>query len=151
VTISAYQNIGFSYLAIKLGDSPQIVRGRVFMNTSPRTVEIPHFKTSHVCAGYCPLKDFSDVRDLINQLATGTITTANGPLLFMPPPGGMHGAVFTPLHPDDLTTQTRTNVLTIMGGQTESIRQPEIDWESRQARGPMTDCRNLPMNLSSVR
>jgi hypothetical protein len=62
---SAYQNIGFSYLAIKLGDSPQIVRGRVFMNTSPRTVEIPHFKTSHVCAGYCPLKDFSDVRDLI--------------------------------------------------------------------------------------
>jgi predicted dehydrogenase len=61
----------------------------------------------------------------------------------MPPPGGMHGAVFTPLHPDGLTTQTRTNVLTIMGGQTESIRQPEIDWEIKASARPYDGLQEL--------
>ena len=141
---SAYQHIAFSYLAIKFGEPYQIVRGRVFMNTSPPTAQLQHFQSSHVRAGYYTLKElgFESVRDLINQLTSGTLETPDGPLLFMAA-GGRHATAFMPFHPDGLTTQTRFNVLTIMAGETDTIRQPEIDWEIKAAARPYDGLQEL--------
>lgn len=40
-------------------------------------------------------------------------------------------------------TQTRFNVLTVMGGGTENIRQPEIDWEIKAASRPYEGLQEL--------
>jgi len=147
---SAHRHISFNYLAVRFGHQHQIIRARVFMSTAPPTVELEYFESSHVRAGQHSLKELGcpDIRTLINQLAEGTLNTPNGPLLFMPPPGGHYGAAFTPLHPDGLTTQTRINVLTIMAHQTEAIRQPEIDWEIKAGPRPYDGLQELATEFS---
>src|SRR5579862_273364 len=119
---SVYRYINFSYLAIKTGDKFHILRARLFMSTSPPAMQPQYFVSPHVRAGYHSLKalGFSDVRALINQLATGTLNTPNGHLSFLPPPAGHYAAAFAPFHPEGLTSQTRINVLTIMAGQIEA-------------------------------
>lgn len=146
---SAYQHIGFSYLAIKFGEPFQIIRGRVFMNVSPPKVQPQHFRSPHVRAGHYTLKElgFDDVRDLLNQLTNGVLNTPDGPLHFMASGGGRHAAAFTPFHPDGLATQTRINVLTLMAGETNTIRQPETDWEIKAAERPYDGLQELANEL----
>ncbi len=141
---SAFQHIGFSYLAIKFGEPYQIVRGCIFMNTATASLQAQHFHAPHVRAGHYYLKELaSDVRDFINQLTAGIVKTPTGPLHFLPAPGGRYAASFIPLHPDGLVTQRRFNVLTIMAGEAETIRQPEIDWEIKAASPPYEGLQEL--------
>jgi hypothetical protein len=141
---TAFQHIGFSYLAVKFGEPFQIVRARIFLNTSQPTAPPPHFKSTHVRAGNYPLTELGfDLRGLIDHLVTDILETPDGPLHFPSAPGGHHAASFTPFHPDGLTTQTRYNVLTIMAGATGYIRQPEIDWEIKAASRPYEGLQEL--------
>jgi len=48
-----------------------------------------------------------------------------------------------PFHPDALQNQVRHNVLTIMSGQAETIRQPDIDWEIKVASRPYEGLQEL--------
>jgi hypothetical protein len=146
---SAYQHVGFSYLAIKFGESYQIIRGRVFLNTAPPNATLPHFSSPHVRAGHYSLNELGfRVRPFLNQLMTGVIETPDGPLLFTPASGGRYGASFIPLHPDGLSTQARFAVLTLMAGATDHIRQPEIDWEIKAASRPYEGLQELANEFS---
>jgi hypothetical protein len=81
---SAFQHVGFSYLAVKFGEPYQIIRGRIFMNTAPPAAQPRHFQSAHVRVGHYALKELaSDLRDLINQLITGVLNTPDGPLHFL--------------------------------------------------------------------
>jgi hypothetical protein len=146
--IAPYQNafprIGFSYLAVKLGELYLIIRGRVFLNTSPPVAQPQHFQSPHVRAGHYTLEELGcDVRGFINRLVTGTLETSHGPLHFFANPSGRYATSFTPFHPDGLLTQRRLNVLTIVGGETETIRQPDIDWEIKAASPPYDGLQEL--------
>jgi hypothetical protein len=88
-----------------------------------------------------------DVRALINQLLTGCLKTPHGDLLFAAS-GGHHAASFQPFHPDGLLNQQRFNVLSLMGGETENIRQPEIDWEIKAASRPHDGLQELANEFS---
>jgi hypothetical protein len=146
---AAFQHIGFSYLAVKFGEPYQLIRGRVFLNTAPPAAHPQHFQSSHVRAGHYALSELaSDISDLINQLLSGILKTPDGPLHFFPASGGHHATSFTPFHPDGLTTQRRFNVLTIMAGETDTIRQPEIDWEIKAASLPYDGLQELANEFS---
>ncbi len=141
---AAYQHIGFSYLAVKFGTAFAIVRGRIFLNTAPSAGQAQHFQSQHVRAGNYALHELApDLRDLINRLLKGVLETPHGDLHFMAAPGGAHGAAFEPFHPDGLLNQIRINVLTLMAGTTETIRQPEIDWEIKAASRPYDGLQEL--------
>jgi hypothetical protein len=138
---AAFQHVGFSYLAVKFGTRFEILRGRIFLRSAPTAPS--HFESFHVRAGHYALTDLGfDVRGLIDQLLTGSLKTPHGELFFAAP-GGRHGASFQPFHPDGLLNQQRFNVLTLMAGETESIRQPEIDWEIKAASRPYDGLQEL--------
>lgn len=142
---AAFQHNTFSYLAIRFGASFVILMGRVFMNTSPPAGQSHHFQSAHVRAGNYTLEELGlDVRGLISQLLTGTLKTPHGDLHFVEAPGGGHYATaFTPFHPDGLLNQRRVNVLTLMAGATEAVRQPDIDWEIKAALPPYDGLQEL--------
>jgi hypothetical protein len=141
---SAFQHIGFSYLAVKFGEPYQIIHGRLFMNTAPPAARPQHFQSPHVRAGHYALEELApNVHDFINQLISGILKTPNGPLHFSAAPGGRHATSYIPFHPDGLTTQRRFSVLTLMAGETDTIRQPEIDWEIKAASPPYDGIQEL--------
>jgi hypothetical protein len=139
-----FQYIGFSYLAVRLGALSVLLRGRVFLNTSAPTALTGHFQSKCVRAGHYRLTDLGlSVRDLISKLLTGTLDAPAGELSFPSASGGRHAASYVPFHPDGLQSQLRFNVLTIIGGQTETIRQPDIDWEIKAASPPYEGLQEL--------
>ena len=141
---AGFRHTYFSYLAIKFAERYQIVRGRLYMAALPPVVLPPNFQSPHVRAGHYTLEGLdTDVRGLIAQLLAGGVETPDGPLEFPAAPGGHHSASFLPLHPDGLMSQTRVSVLTITGGETENIRQPEIDWEVKAASRPYDNLQEL--------
>jgi hypothetical protein len=146
---SGLRHRGFSYLALKFGERYQIIRGRLFMGTAPPAARPPHFQSAHVRAGYYTLEELgTDVHGLVAQLLAGVVATPEGPLHFIAGAGGNHGASFVPFHPDGLATQTRINVLTIMGGEMETIRQPEVDWEVKSASRPYDSLQEIANEMS---
>lgn len=141
---AAFQHIGFSYLAVKFGEIFSITKGRIFLNTAPPTAQQHHFESPHVRAGHYGLSELKlDLRGVIDKLMTGTLETPHGPLHFLAAPGGRYATSFVPFHPDGLQQQLRFNVLTLMAGQTESIRQPDIDWEIKAASRPYDSLQEL--------
>jgi hypothetical protein len=141
---AGFRHTHFSYLAIKFAERYQIVRGRLYMQVLPPGVLPPNFQSPHVRAGHYTLEGLdTDVRGLIAQLLAGGVETPDGPLEFPAAPGGHHSASFLPLHPDGLMSQTRVSVLTITGGETKNLRQPEIDWEVKAASRPYDNLQEL--------
>jgi hypothetical protein len=137
----AFGNAGFSYLAVRLGDDFVLLRARLFLNLTPSAVSPPHFRSPSVRAGHYKLAELGlDVQGLIERLCVGLLNTPNGELRF---PGGNYTASFVPFHPDALQNQIRHNVLTIMGEQAETIRQPDIDWEIKGASRPYEGLQEL--------
>jgi hypothetical protein len=145
---AAYQHVAFSYLAVTFGEQFVLVQGRIFMNTSPPPGRQQHFQSAHVRAGNYTLEELGlDLRGLIDQVLTGTLKTPRGVLLFPAAPGGRHAASFVPFHPDGLLSQRRLNVLTLMAGQTDTIRQPDIDWEIKAASPPYDGLQELAVEF----
>jgi hypothetical protein len=133
----AYQDVGFSFIAIKSGMQFVIIQARVFMNSMPVAAQPQQFASPNVRAGHYRLAELNlDVRGLIDQLMTGQMATPDGPLHFPTAPGGGYAASFIPFHPDGLRTQQRLNLLMLMGGQIEPIPQPNLDWEIKAGSPP---------------
>ena len=148
---AAFQHVGFSYLAVRFGAPFTIIAGRIFMSTAPPPKAAPHFQSPRVRAGRYALADLGfDVRGLMRQLLTGSLKTPHGELLFTPGPGGHHGASFQPFHPDGLQRQQRFNVLTLIAGETENLRQTEIDWEIKAASPPYDGLQELANEFGLV-
>jgi hypothetical protein len=141
----AFGNAGFSYLAVRLGEDFVLLRARLFLNLTPSAVPLPHFRSPSVRAGHYKLAELGlDVQGLIERLCVGLLNTPDGELRF---PGGNYTASFVPFHPDALQNQVRHNVLTIMGEQAETIRQPDIDWEIKAASRPYEGLQELANEL----
>jgi hypothetical protein len=137
----AFQDAGFSYLAVKFDADFVLLHGRVFLLTSGPTALPPHFRSPHVRAGHYKLAELGlDVRGLIERLCVGLLNTPDGELRF---PGGDYAASFVPFYPDALQNQVRHNVLTIIGERAETIRQPDIDWEIKGASRPYEGLQEL--------
>jgi hypothetical protein len=97
-----------------------------------------------VRAGHYPLAELKlDLRGFIERLLGGELQTPDGVLHFPAAEGGHHAASYVPFHPDGLQTQRRINYLTLMGGQTGPLRQPEIDWEIKAATSPYDGIQEL--------
>src|SRR5215216_183067 len=122
-----FQYVGFSYLAVRFDARFVLLHGRVFLNTSVPPGPAVHFQSAHVRAGHYRLTELKlNIRELIDRLKSGTLPTPDGELLF-PRSSGNCAASFIPLHPEGLQEQRRIGVLTIMGGEPEKIRQPDLD------------------------
>src|SRR5205085_3567166 len=99
---------------------------------------------AHVRAGYYHLGELKiGLRGIIDCLLAGHLDTPHGALEFPAADGGRHAASFVPYHPDGLQTQVRFNYLTVMGGQVEPPRQPDIDWEIKAATPPYDGLQEL--------
>lgn len=141
---SAYEHIGFSYIAIKLGDRFVIRQGRLFLNADSPNARSNHFQSARVCAGHYPLAYlYADVRGFIDALLTGSINTPDGALHFPAATGGYHAASYVPFHQEGLQKQIRWNVLTLLGAEQEAIPQPDIDWEIKAATPPYDGVQEL--------
>jgi hypothetical protein len=139
-----YQDTGFSYIAVRSGADFVILRGRVFMNTTPPDAQPEQFISANVRAGHYKLSDLKlDVRGVLAKLIEGQIATPDGPLCFRTAPGGQCAASFTPFHPEGLQSQRRINVLTLMGGPVEPVPQPDIDWEIKAGSPPYDSLHEL--------
>ena len=141
----AYRDITFSYVAIKqVSQQFLLTQGRIFLNTEPSTIPLTHFDSVNVRAGCYRLTELKlDLANLVDGVTAETMDTPHGPLWFPSAPGGRYGTRFTPFHPDGVQTQRRLNVLTIMGTQPKSLRQPDIDWEIMAASTPYDGIREL--------
>jgi hypothetical protein len=141
----AYQSIGFSYFAVKIGDRFVIKQGLLFLNTrTPPNAASKHFRSPRIHAGHYPLADLKiDLRGFIDRLLQGQLDTPDGMLHFPAAEGGHHAAAFMPLHPDGLQRQTRFTYLMLMGGQIEPLRQPETDWDIKAGSPPYDGAQEL--------
>jgi hypothetical protein len=143
----AFQNIGFSYLALRSRDRFVITQGRVFLDTGLGK-PAQQFQSANVRAGHFHLSEFNlDLRTLVERLVVGKLETPHGDLEFIAAEGGRYAASFVPFHPEGLQTQRRFNVLTIMGGQKVALRQPGIDWEIKAASTPYDGLQELANEL----
>jgi hypothetical protein len=141
---AAYQRIGFSYLALKLDECFVIIRGRLFLNTSPPKSPPPQFRSDRVRAGHYMLPELGlGVPELVERLIAGTVDTQDGQLYFPAAEGGYHSAAFMPFHPEGLTAQHRFNHLSLFGAQVEPIPQPDIDWEIKANPRPYDGLQEL--------
>jgi hypothetical protein len=143
----AFQNVGLSYLALLSGDRFVITQGRVFLDTGPGK-PAQQFQSTNVRAGHVYLSELKlNPRTLIERLVAEKLATPQGDLHFIAAEGGRYAASFVPFHPEGLQTQRRFNVLTIVGGQKEALRQPDIDWEIKAASTPYDGLQELANDL----
>ncbi len=141
----AYRCATFSYLGIKQpGQLVLLLKSRVSLNTEPSPIPLTHFRSTNVRAGCYRLDELNlDLDKLIERVTAETINTPHGPLWFPAGPGGRYAAQFVPFHPDGMQTQRRINVLTIMGNQSATLQQPDLDWEVKAATPPYDSLNEL--------
>jgi hypothetical protein len=141
----AYRYATFSYLGIKQpGGLVLLLKSRVSLNIEPSLIPLTHFHSINVRAGCYRLNELNlDLDTLIEGITAETINTPHGPLWFPSGPGGRYAAQFVPFHPDGMQTQRRINVLTIMGNQSPTPQQPDLDWEVKAATPPYDSLNEL--------
>jgi hypothetical protein len=140
-----YTNNSFTYLAIKHNGVFTVVQGAIWLNTNDLKAPLTQFFTENIRAGHYRLISLGkSYRDLIRDVASGVIRTPDGELHFPPANGGHHSALFTPLHPTALQSQSRVNVLRLGGlPQFVTVQPSVLDWELRAARTPYDNLNEL--------
>jgi hypothetical protein len=120
----------FSYIAIKHGSEFVLLQGRVLLNTgNPQSPT--HFESEHIRAGSYPLSELKlKASQLVERLTSGSLSTPHGKMRFSPNAGNNFLATYDPIHQAGQSTQSRFDVLTILGGDVRQyIVQPMLDWE----------------------
>jgi hypothetical protein len=135
----------FSYLAVKQGEEFYLVQGALVFNNAPSKTPFSHFRSDNVRAGNYRLSELNlDARGVVAALLYGQLPTPDGELFFPGNESGNRGATYEPFHHEGIKTQSRFDVLTLLGGlQATYIRQPLFDWELRAAPTPYEGLQEL--------
>src|SRR5258708_5038007 len=142
--IPGYPLKTFSYIAVKYGSEFFLLQGRVFLNTG--VAQSPtHFESEHVRAGSYLLSELKlSASQLVERLASGSLSTPHGKMRFSPNEGSSFLAIYDPLHQVGQSIQTRLDVLTILGGAAQQyIVQPMLDWELKASPTPYDSLQEL--------
>lgn len=142
---AAYDNICFSYLAIKSGEQFHLAQGRLFLASTPIAMPDAH-KSKNVMVGSLLLSGIaSNLEEFIGLLMKGAIPIHGENILFSGNESGpKYNTYFQPFHPEGVHSQNRLNVLTISGSHiTPLIRQPELDWEVMAHEQPYAGIQEL--------
>jgi hypothetical protein len=142
---TAYKHAGLSYFAVKHESIFMLLQARLFLRTTPATIQATHFQSSNIRAGYYPLIELSGThREVIERLLSGTLPTLHGELNFPPEQNGRYSARYTPWHHEGLQNGSRLDVLMLTGAQhMQYMRQPQLDWELKAAPTPYDNLNEL--------
>ncbi len=132
----AYEHSTFSYIALRANDAFGSVRAFIRLDTGRPAIPHTHYQSVQIRAGHYSLDELGfGLRELLQQLLTGTLPTPHGDLQFPGNESDSHSAIYFPLSPEAVA-QTRLRVLKLLGGTTPSIHQPDIDWELKASQKP---------------
>ena len=120
----------FSYIATKCGSEFFLLQGRLFLSTGTPQCST-HFESEHIRAGCYALSELKlNASQLVERLASGSLSTPHGKMRFSPNEGSSFLANYDPIHQAGQSTQSRFDILTILGGAAQQyIAQPILDWE----------------------
>jgi len=137
-------NTIFGYLAVREGHAFTLRQARLFLYTGPLEGQFTHFRSEHVRAGSYAISELHlSARELVDRLVAGSLPTPHGDLRFAPNEGGNFLATYEPLHQEGQATQSRFDILTILGGPIRPITQPALDWELKAAPTPYDNLQEL--------
>jgi hypothetical protein len=147
--LDGYPTKTFSYIAIKNGSEFFLLQGRVLLTQG--TLQSPtHFESEHIRAGSCPLSELKlKASQLVERLTSGSLSTPQGEIRFSPNDGRSFLATYDPIHQAGQSTQSRLDVLTILGGAgRQYIVQPMLDWELKASPTPYDNLQELAFEYS---
>ena len=100
-----------NYIATKCGTEFFLLQGLVFLNTGmPQSST--HFESEHIRAGSYPLSELKlNASQLVERLASGSLSTPHGKIQFSPNEGGSFLTTYAPIHQAGQSTQSRLDVL----------------------------------------
>jgi hypothetical protein len=142
---SGYEKNSFAYLAVKRDGRFVISQGTLWLNSIDSKIPFQCFETENVCAEHYKLTDVDrTVGQCIEDLCEGKIITPRGDRYFDGDPVEGHKALFTPIHPTALQSQSRVNVLRLTGDRQGLHGGPSIlDWELRSSDTPYDTVQEL--------
>jgi hypothetical protein len=144
----------FTYLSVKHGSEFFLLQARVLL-TQGATQNPIHFESKHVRAGSYPLSELKlSPRQFVEHLTSGSLSTPHGKLCFSPNEGGSFLATYDPIHEAGQSSQSRLDVLTILGGAVrEYMVRPLLDWELKASPTPYDNVQELAFecNLGALR
>jgi hypothetical protein len=127
-----------SYFAIKCDGTLVVMQAKLFLNTGPLSLPLPHFQTKNISVGHFLISDLkADAQGVVGIFTGSKLICPSGELWFPPADGGGYSAYHQPFHPEGLQNGNRLDVLTLTGArQAEYVRQPHFDWEVKAATTP---------------
>ena len=144
----------FTYLSVKHGSEFFLLQARMLL-TQGATQNPIHFQSKHVRAGSYPLSELKlSPRQLVEHLTSGSLSTPHGKLCFSPNEGGNLLATYDPIHEAGQSSQSRLDVLTILGGAVRQyVVRPLLDWELKASPTPYDNLQELAFecNLGALR
>lgn len=148
--VDGYSAATFKYVAVKSDNEFFLLQGVVFLNTGLPQGTAVEFSSQHVRAGSYTLSELGlSASALVQQFVSGTITTPQGEMRFPPNDGGFFLATHDPIHQSGQSTQSRYDVLTILGGSAQPyMPQPMLDWELKASLTPYDNLQELAFDYS---
>jgi hypothetical protein len=142
--MDGYRASTFRYMAVKEETNFSLRQARLFLNTGPLEGQFTHFRSEHVRAGSYAMSELQlTARELVGHLVTGSLPTPHGEMCFSPNEGGNFLAAYEPLHQAGQSTQSRFDILTILGGRVQPVVQPTLDWELKASGTPYDNLQAL--------
>jgi hypothetical protein len=134
----------FTYISVKHGSEFFLLQARVLLTQGTPQSPI-HFESKHIRAGSYPLSELKlNASQLVERLTSRSLSTPHGKLCFSPNEGGIFLATYDPIHEAGQSSQSRLDILTILGG---SVRQyladPLLDWELKASPTPYDNLQEL--------
>lgn len=142
---SGYEKNSFVYLAVKREGRFVISQGTLWLNSMDSKIPFRYFETENICAEHYELTDVGRTYDqCVEDLCNGKIVTPHGDRYFDGDAAEGHSALFTPVHPSALQSQSRVNVLRLTGDHQVLRSGPSIlDWELRSSDTPYDTVQEL--------
>jgi hypothetical protein len=139
----------FTYIAVKHRSEFCLLQARVLLTQG--TPQSPtHFESKHIRAGNYPLSELKlNASQLVEHLTSGCLSTPHGKLCFSPNEGGSFLATYDPIHEAGQSSQSRLDVLTILGGAVRQyVVHPLFDWELKASPTPYDSLQELAFEYS---
>ncbi len=148
--VDGYSAVSLKYIALKSGNEFFLLQGVILLSTGLPQGTAVQFSSQHVRAGSYTLSELGlSASALVQQFVSGTIITPHGEMRFQPNDGASFLATHDPIHPSGQSTQSRYDVLTILGGSARPFMpQPMLDWELKASPTPYDSLQELASDYS---
>ena len=141
--IGAYSNSSFSYFAVKVGDSFELIQGRIMLGVR-RGVKTGHYESESIKAGLFMLSDVNETAiSFAKKLLSGSVSTPQGELQFVPEREQSFSLYYNPFYQINTEAQIRQKQLYIRGHRNPGVDNLKFDWEVRAAAQPFDGLSDL--------